>query len=227
MKLLGLTGGIGSGKSTVASIMASLGACVVDADVLARQAVAPGTEALSLIIEHFGHEVLDTNQALNRRELGRRVFADPSARQTLEHIVHPAVAALAAAAFQHAREKGVLLAVYDVPLLFENHLENSFDKTAVVWADLSHRRRRLSQRDALSEEEINDRIAAQLPLEDKVQRADYVINNNGSVEQTARLAEILYALLTQGAKEASTSRMRMEHSDPGGESPREKGVSNG
>lgn len=192
MRVLGLTGGIGSGKSTVAAMFAELGARVVDADRLAREAVAPGTRGLDAIVARFGASVLDAEGGLDRTGLGRRVFADREARKDLEAIVHPEVARLAGERIQAAEKDGVALVVYDVPLLYESGLEGGFDTVVVVWASLDRRRARIRARDKLSDEEIERRIAAQLPLDEKRDRADHVVDNEGALEETRRQVEAIY-----------------------------------
>lgn len=195
MHSVGLTGGIGSGKSTIAAAFKEMGAKVVDADALAKQAVLPGTEASGAIRRRFGDDVFLPSGELDRRSLGQRVFTDPQARADLEAIVHPEVARLAEKARQAARQSGASLYVYDVPLLFERKLEEAFDSVVVVYADPSTRKQRLLKRDAISLSEIEDRIASQLPLEEKRARADYVIDNNGSLEASLHEARALASRL--------------------------------
>lgn len=197
VKVLGLTGGIGSGKSTVAGMLADLGARVIDADVLAREAVAPGTPGLEAIRARFGEGVLDPGGALDRRALGRLVFEDPAARADLERIVHPRVAGLAADQIRRAEDEGAPLAVYDVPLLYENGLERSLPEVCVVWASRPTRLARIAARDPLTPGEIEARMAAQMPLEEKVRRADHVIDNDGDLASTRAAVASLYAALVK------------------------------
>ncbi|MCA9556315.1 MAG: dephospho-CoA kinase, partial [Myxococcales bacterium] len=135
MRVVGLTGGIGSGKSTVAAILRALGAVVIDADVLAREAVAPGSPGLAEVVARFGPDILDPDGALDRRALGRHVFKDAAARADLNAIVHPRVGQLAAERIQAARDAGAPLVVYDVPLLYESGLEAGFEAVIVVYVD--------------------------------------------------------------------------------------------
>ena len=195
MRVIGLTGGIGSGKSTVAALFAELGAEIIDADTLAREAVAPGSPALALILERFGRNILDNHGALDRKKLGQIVFDDERARRDLNAIVHPRVAELAQAHFRDAARRGVPLVVYDVPLLYENHLEDAFASVVVVDASEEDRIRRLAARDGLSEPEIRSRMAAQWPLKHKVARADHVIENRGRPEALRRQVRALYQTL--------------------------------
>ena len=205
MKVVGLTGGIGSGKSTVAARFATRGASVVDADALAREVVAPGSPGLREVARRFGSAVLTEEGALDRRALGRRVFADDQDRRDLEEIIHPRVADLAEQAFAKAQAEGALLAVYDVPLLYENGLEEKFSEVIVVWASVATRRARLAGRDPLTEEETEQRLASQIPLEDKVKRARYVIDNDGPLNETYQAVDRLYAALTEPASRATTA----------------------
>ncbi|MEL6187582.1 MAG: dephospho-CoA kinase, partial [Myxococcota bacterium] len=169
---------------------------VIDADRLAREAVAPGTAGLSAIVARFGETLLDNQGHLDRPKLGRIVFADAEARKDLEAIVHPEVARLAADQIQQAEREGAELVVYDVPLLYENRLDEGFETVVVVWASLDTRRARIRARDDLPDEEIERRIAAQLPLEDKRRRAQHVIDNEGTLEATrAQVTDLFRALL--------------------------------
>lgn len=195
MRRLGLTGGIGSGKSTVARAFAALGAAVVDADVLAREAVAPGAPGLARVLERFGAQLLQADGGLDRRALGAIIFEDEEARRDLEAIVHPAVAQLAVERFEAAEAAGAQLALYDVPLLYESGLQAGFEAVVVVWASLATRMTRLRARDPLSDDELEARIAAQMPLEEKVERATHVIDNDGPLEDTEAAVRALYEAL--------------------------------
>lgn len=200
MRVVGLTGGIGSGKSSVARMLAELGAAIVDADQLAREAVAPGSEGLSAILARFGTEVLDEKGQLDRRKLGARVFSDAEARRELNAIVHPKVAELAMRRFQELTESGAPLAIYDVPLFFENGLEKMIPEVIVVHVSPETQRARIRGRDPLSDREIEDRIAAQLPLDEKKKRATFVIENDGSMAHTREQVERLHRRLLEGEK---------------------------
>jgi dephospho-CoA kinase len=195
VRVIGLTGGIGSGKSTVSRMLAKLGAEIIDADELARAAVAPGTSALAQIIDRFGPEVLDENGALDRRLMARIVFNDERARNDLNRIVHPAVAERAVQEINARRERGVKTVVYDVPLLFETGLEGMFDSVIVVNVTPELQKSRLLGRDQLTDQEIDSRIAAQLPLSEKVKRATYVIDNSGLLTDTERQVRAVWAKL--------------------------------
>ncbi len=195
MQVLGLTGGIGSGKSSVAAIFAQLGATIIDADQLARQAVAPGSPGLKAIEQRFGTQFILSDGQLDRRALGLQVFQDEAARKDLNQIVHPEVSRLAMEAMAAAQQAGAPLVVYDVPLLYENGLDKTMPQVAVVSVSAETQRARVRGRDDLSEQEIEDRIASQLPLSEKVSRADYVIDNNQDLEYTRQQVEALYQRL--------------------------------
>ena len=197
MKVVGLTGGIGSGKSTVAKMFAARGAVVIDADRLARAAVAPGTPGLKAVIDRFGAEYLTSEGALDRRKLGRHVFENAEALAALNEIVHPEVARLSLAEREAAAASGARVVMYDVPLLYENGLDAAYSPIIVVAVRPDVQRSRIRSRDPLSDEEIEARIAAQMPLDQKVARADYVIDNNGDLASTERQVDEVFEALTR------------------------------
>ncbi len=174
---VGLTGGIASGKSTVADELAARGAVIIDADVLAREVVAAGTDGLAAIRERFGSEVI-VDGVLDRPALGQIVFGDPSARRDLEAIIHPAVRARAAELEAAAEEDAII--VHVIPLLVETDQQHSFDLVAVVDVEPTNQIERLRVRNGFSEEEAQARIAAQAPRTDRLAAADVVIDNSGS-----------------------------------------------
>lgn len=180
MLRVGLTGGIGAGKSAVARLLSVRGAMVIDADVLSREVVEPGTEGLARIVAEFGDSVLAADGSLDRAALGRVVFADPGARARLNAIVHPLVAARTAELMATAPRDSVV--VHDVPLLTENRLAPNYDLVLVVEAPLSARLRRLAER-GLSESQARSRIAAQATDEQRRAIADEVIVNDGDLAQ--------------------------------------------
>ncbi|WP_116452920.1 dephospho-CoA kinase [Blastococcus litoris] len=182
MLRIGLTGGIGSGKSTVAGLLAARGAVVVDADRIAREVVEPGTPGLAQVVEAFGDGVLTADGALDRAALAAVVFSDPAARARLDGIVHPLVRARTAELVAAAPEGAVL--VNDVPLLVETGQAGSYDLVLVVEADPEIRVRRLVGR-GMSEEDARARIAAQASDEQRRAVADVVLDNSGSSEQLA------------------------------------------
>jgi dephospho-CoA kinase len=193
---VGLTGNIAAGKSSVAAVWRELGATVVDADHLARQAVEPGTPALARIAEAWGTWVLTDTGELDRGALRQIVFADPDARERLEAIVHPAVGALRDAAYRDAEARGEALVVADVPLLFEVGMVDEVDVVVLVDAPGEVRLMRLVGDRGLSADEAQRMIAAQMPAELKRARADIVIENTGSLpELEQRAAEVWQELL--------------------------------
>jgi dephospho-CoA kinase len=184
-----LTGGIGSGKSTVAARFAARGVPVVDADGLARTVVEPGTPALAEIVDRFGMQVIGPDGRLLRKQLAEFVFADSSARADLEAITHPRIRALARSKFTEFARQGEPLVCYEVPLLFEAGLDAELRPIVVVWAPESVRIARTRTRDGGSDADVRARIAAQLDLDEKVRRADYRIDNDGSLESTFAQAD--------------------------------------
>lgn len=191
-RVIGLTGGIASGKSTVAGMLAAKGAWIVDADQLARRVVGPGSTALSEIAQTFGPEVIAADGTLDRRRLAELVFADESARQRLNSIVHPGVLELSQAEIREAQSAGAGIIVYDVPLLFETGRQAEFEGTLLVWVEAQTQLLRLRLRSELSEAEAEARIASQMPLERKRELADWVIDNSGTLEGTQELVDVLW-----------------------------------
>jgi dephospho-CoA kinase len=186
VKLIGLTGGIASGKSTVAAILRRLGAAVVNADELSREVVQPGTPGWKEIVATFGAEALQPDRTLDRQKLRQIVFNDPGARKKLEAIIHPRVRALAQQRIQEHAAAGAEIVVYEVPLLFEGNLQDSLRPVVLVAADISTQKGRLKERDQLAEAEAEKHIAAQMSLDEKRRRADYVIENDGSLDDLER-----------------------------------------
>ncbi|MGZ8476931.1 MAG: dephospho-CoA kinase [Candidatus Binatia bacterium] len=181
MKLVGLTGGIASGKSTAAKILTRLGAAIVDADVLSREVVAPGHEGWKKIVATFGSEVLQADQTLDRQKLRTLIFNNPDARKQLEAIIHPRVRALAERRIREHGEAGYAVVVYEVPLLFEGNLHEWLRPVILVACDVEIQRQRLRQRDGLDAAAAQKHIDAQMSLEKKRKLADYVIENDGSL----------------------------------------------
>lgn len=198
MRLVGLTGGIATGKSTFAAALRALGAPVVDADALARAVVAPGTPALAAIVEAFGPGVLTAGGALDRKALGAKVFADPAARRRLEAITHPAIRAAMQAETARLASQGHPVAFYDAALLYEVGLEEAMSLVVVVHAPREAQLARLAARDGLSRAEAEARLAAQLPVEEKAARADVVVENGDPVAPLAPKAARLLADLAAG-----------------------------
>jgi dephospho-CoA kinase len=188
MRRVALTGGIATGKSTVAATLRALHVPVVDADVLAREAVAPGTDGWRAVVDRFGPGVVGSDGGLDRAGLGRLVFADAAARRALEQIVHPRVRAAVAAFFAATAAPA---AVAEIPLVYESGLAGDFDAVVVVACHPREQLRRLMARDSLAETDARARLAAQWPIEDKARLADRVILSAGGLDATARQAEHL------------------------------------
>jgi dephospho-CoA kinase len=197
VKLVGLTGGIASGKSTVAKILQSLGAAIVNADDLAREVVEPGHEAWKGIVAAFGADILQSDQTLDRQKLRTLIFNQPEARKRLESIIHPRVRALAEERIRQYAAAGYPVVIYEVPLLFEGNLQEWLRPVILVACDVETQTARLQKRDHLTTADAEKHIAAQMSLKDKRRLADYVIENNGSLEdlerQTRQILEELKA----------------------------------
>lgn len=178
-----LTGNIASGKSAVIDVWEDLGADIIDADLLARQAVEPGTSGYATLVQTFGEEIVTPDRAIDRARLRAIVLADPDRRARLEAIVHPEVARLRAIEEQKLVAEGAEVVVNDIPLLFEAGLEDEYDLIVLVQADEAVRLRRLIELRQLSEPEASALMAAQMPAPDKVKRAHIVITNNGTLEE--------------------------------------------
>lgn len=189
-----LTGGIATGKSFVRSRFEALGVPTIDSDVLAREVVAPGTRGLDAVIREFGPEVVDASGALDRKRLGAVVFADPSRRRALEEIIHPEVRRATDAWFA-ALNPATAIAIADIPLLYETRRDQDFDAVIVTACDPEEQVRRIVARDGLSEVEARQRIAAQLPIAEKVSRADFVVRTDGSRADTDRQVRDVYESL--------------------------------
>ncbi|HEY9290564.1 MAG TPA: dephospho-CoA kinase [Microlunatus sp.] len=202
---IGLTGGIASGKSTVAKILADLGAVIIDADQLAREVVEPGTEGLTKIIERFGDRVI-TDGRLDRAELGKIIFADPEARTDLEAIIHPAVRRRAAELQAAADSDAVVVQM--IPLLVETGQAGSFDRLLVVDVPPELQRQRLIARNGLTEAEADARIAAQASRTDRLAAADVVIDNSDpDLERLRqRVIEIFRRLQPEGTHDGPPAR---------------------
>lgn len=184
MRVIGLTGGIASGKSTVAAILERHGAVVIDADRLSREAVMPGEPAYEAIVAEFGNSILNQDGTINRAALGKIVFADAAARQRLERITHPAIGSMADCKLARLRSVGTLLAIYMAPLLIEAGATSRVDEIWVVYVDRETQIARLMARDGISRQEALQRVAAQMPMEEKRTHGKVVIDNRGSREET-------------------------------------------
>jgi dephospho-CoA kinase len=194
MRRVALTGGIATGKSHCLARFAALGAAVVDADRLARDAVAPGTPGLARVIERFGRGVMRADGSLDRAALGRIVFADRAARADLEAIIHPEVYRRISDWFAN-QPAGTRVAIADIPLLFETGHQHDFEVVVVCACAPEEQLRRLMARDGLTEAAARERLDAQWPIDEKVARAHVVIRTDGSIGETDRAVGRVYESL--------------------------------
>jgi dephospho-CoA kinase len=199
MLLVGLTGGIGTGKSTVARMLEKRGAVVFDADALARHAVAPGTPGFDQVVERFGPNVLAPGGGLDREALASIVFSDPAARRDLEGIVHPEVRRMFAEGCEEYRDSDRVV-VFSAPLLVETGMHTAFDLLIVVSAPVATQIERLMRDRGMAERDVQARIAAQLPLEAKAEVADIPLDNEGTLEDLERRVERLWRDLDARAR---------------------------
>ena len=198
MNIYGLTGGIASGKSTVSRMLRVLGAEVLDADVIAREVVEPGTPGLQAVAERFPG-VLDASGRLDRAKLGARVFGDPKERAALNAILHPLIGQQFLLRTQELAERGLERVIYDAPLLIENRLHEAMNGVVLVWVPREVQKARLMGRDSLDEAAAEARLAAQLPLDEKRQHATWLVDNSGDLGTTrARVEEVWRAMLARG-----------------------------
>ena len=194
-----VTGGAGSGKTSVCNRLKELGVKVISADEMAREAVAPGSEALTKIIRFFGEKVVLSDGTLNRKIL-RRMITDDDARLTLERVLHHEITKLIQKNVACAEKEGCRIVVIEVPLLFELDMKERFDRVVVVIADKELRVKRLMERDQTSRDAAKDLINVQMPDEEKIGRADYVVWNEGSMEKLVESVDVLFKTLTKITK---------------------------
>lgn len=199
MRLYGVTGGIGAGKSAVADLLEEFCFPVVRADLIAREAVAHGELGRERLVETFGSEILDISGALDRRKLAALVFEDPARRSRLNTILHPLIHQRSAEAFRRLEAAGAQVVFYESPLLFEIGRDREMDGVVVVTAPRDQRIARVCARDGLSPREVEQRMAAQLEEDEKIRQADYVIENGGSLEELReRVAHFVRKLEGEG-----------------------------
>ena len=191
-KLIGLTGGIASGKSAVANRLAELGAEIIDTDLISREVVEPGTPALAQIAAHFGPEVIAEDGTLNRAVVREKVFANPNERKWLEALLHPLIRQTA---MDRAQRSQARLAVLVVPLLFESGQYQHTDLNLVVDVSVDLQRQRVLARDAVSEDQVEQILSAQMSRAARLEKADRVIENSGTLEQLFAQVDALYAEL--------------------------------
>ncbi len=193
MKLIGLTGGIATGKSTVSKMLTDLGQKVVDADLLAREVVEPHSFGLEGLIGVFGRKILSSDGALNRAALADLIFSDQEAKKVVENITHPLIHWRAQQEFSALRKQGLPVAFYDAALIFERNLTPIFDEILVVRTDMETQVQRLVKRDNLTRERALKRLEAQWPIEKKAALAHRIIDNSGDVQNTRKQVEELVA----------------------------------
>jgi len=193
---LGVTGGIATGKTVVASMFQELGAGLIDLDLIARRVVEPGTPGLSEIIDYFGKEVLQEDGTLDRKRLSKIVFQDAAKRKRLEEATHPLIFEELLREVNNITEKDqeAIIQVV-VPLLIEKNVQSLFDRIVVVYATQGLQIARLTKRDGISKQEAASMLKAQLPIDDKLEHADFVVNNAGSLEETRRQVEEIWQAL--------------------------------
>ncbi|OFT29711.1 dephospho-CoA kinase [Corynebacterium sp. HMSC08F01] len=189
MKKVGLTGGIGSGKSTVARMLADEGFPVVDADQIAREIMEPGSPVLAQVAEVFGEDLIDDTGALNRAELAKRAFSSTEQTEKLNALTHPAIRAESNRRFDEAEKAGARAVIYDMPLLVDLGLHHDMDMTVVIDVDVDERVRRLVDKRGLTEADARARIAQQVDDDTRRAAADIVVDNNGPLEALAAQVE--------------------------------------
>ena len=193
MRLIGVTGGIATGKSTVDRMLADHGAIVIDADELAREAVRPDEPTLDEVAARFGRDVIRPDGTLDRGRVGEIVFADAEARRHLERITHPRIMELMQERIAAALAGPAPLVAVDVPLLFESAREGMFQGVLLVYAPRDVQLRRLRERNGLDEDAALQRLAAQLPIDEKRDRATWIIDNSHAIDATARAVDLWWA----------------------------------
>lgn len=199
----GLTGGIACGKSTVARYFKDLGAHIIDADRVGHELIEPGRAAYEEIVERFGIEILDSGGRIDRKKLGPKVFADPQQLAVLNAILHPRIIAqMRELVVEHQRGNPDAVIIIDAPLIFESGMDGTLCKVMVVWCRPDQQLERLIAKRGISPEEAEQRIEAQMPLEEKCRRADYVIDCSGTLEESRTQAEALYLRLRRIVEKA-------------------------
>jgi dephospho-CoA kinase len=193
MKIIGLTGGIASGKSTVSSVFKELGAIILDADQIARKVVEPHQPAWKDIVQFFGPEVINQDQSLNRKKLGEIVFKNPDALKDLNRLTHPRIMQYYKDKLNNIElEQPDAVAIVEVPLLYETDMDKLCQQVVVVWVDGETQIKRLMEREKMGYQDAIRRIDSQMPLDEKARRADFVIDNRGSIVETKDKATRYY-----------------------------------
>ena len=190
--VIGLTGGIASGKSTISSILKAVGWPVIDADLIARQIVLPGSKGFEQIVNRFGPQMLNSDGTLDRKKLGKTVFDDPKKLSDLDKIEHPLIQEAIDSQLDEFKKQHLPVVVLDVPLLFETGMDEECDLTVLAVVDQATQLKRLMKRDQISKMDAVKKISSQMSLKEKMQRADVIIDNNGTLEQTrSQVAELV------------------------------------
>lgn len=192
MKVIGLTGGIASGKSTASAYLAQLGATVVDADAVSRDVTKKGGPGFHAVVQHFGTGVLGDDGAIDRKRLGALIFSDDRAREQLNALLHPIIIAQCEQRIRDAKDAGSTRCILDVPLLFETGMHTLCDETWLMHIPRAEQVRRIMQRDGLDERAANARIDSQMPLEEKLALAGRAIDASGDIENTRKLIKQLW-----------------------------------
>jgi dephospho-CoA kinase len=195
--LIGLTGGMGSGKSIVAEMFQSLGAHIIDADRIGREIMVPGTDAYERVVDAFGREILKGDRSIDRKKLGDMIFGNPEKIALLNECTHPEIFREIDRRVKEIRQKTPdALIIVDAALLVETGAYKTFDKLVVVYVDEETQLKRLKERDGFTDEEVTKRISSQMPLKEQVKYADFVIYNDKGLEETRRQVEEVYKTLT-------------------------------
>lgn len=200
MLVVGLTGGMASGKSIVSKTLKELGLSIIDADLIAREMVRPNEAGYREIVDHFGGEILNPDQTINRRRLAKIIFSDSRERERLNSLLHPRIVEEIKKRIEDFKERGERMVIVDAALLIEAGQLSLVDKLIVVAVSPKIQIKRLAQREHLTAEEASERIATQMPLSEKVKLADHVIDNSGSVKKTIKRTKEVY-LTIAGKKE--------------------------
>ena len=195
MLVVGLTGGMASGKSVVSKTLRDLGLSIIDADLIAREMVKPNKAGYRDIVDHFGKGILNPDQTINRRRLAKIIFSDPEERERLNSLLHPRIVKEIKRRIENFKEKGEGMVIVDAALLIAAGQLPLVDKLIVVIVSKRLQIKRLAQRDHLTEKEARERIATQMPLSEKMKLADYVVNNSGSVKKTIKRTKEVYSQL--------------------------------
>jgi len=196
-KVIGLTGGIASGKSTISHFFQKLGVHIIDADLNAKEAVQKGSSALEEIEAIFGKEMINMDGELNRKRLGELIFQDEGARNQLNTIVHPHLAKIFMEKRKQANEQKIVWVLYDAALIVENELQKNLDGLIVVLCDIEEQEKRLMHRDRLTKKEAQQRIQSQLPIEKKIEVADWIIDNSTTLGNTQKQVQQIFSELNE------------------------------